>query len=483
MNFEDRIALVGMMGSGKSTVGKRIAQVLEMEYIDLDSEFERFNGRIEDYFKKYGEKKFRLQESKILDRISKKSGIVISTGGGIVENKKNLEILKSMKTFYLKVDPEILWERVKGSDRPLVKEGREEFFKRFEMRKSLYENFEIIDATLSVEEIMARIVAKVVDAEKIDEFDLYQHVEIFHGKISDMVDLSIVSKKFKNIWNFGGIEFDDGEGAKDLSYVQKIWNLFYSKELNRNSKVRIAGGGTLTDVAGFACTTYMRGINFELVPTTFLGMVDASVGGKFAINFNGVKNLIGSFGKPDVLIDPIYALSLEYETFMEGIVESAKMGIIYDKVLFEYMEEKVEKIKLKNLRVIDEIIKRSVKDKLEITVKDPQDKELRHILNFGHTVGHGIESASRNGISHGRAIASGMIIESKLFSPAFSQRIKNFLNALDLKIEDISNWKDWIKSDKKRENDFLIIPIIEEIGRSRLEKIRIKDFSDLRSDI
>ncbi|BBJ28076.1 shikimate kinase [Athalassotoga saccharophila] len=480
MNFKNRIALVGMMGCGKSTVGKRIAQVLGMEYVDLDSEFERVNGKIEDYFKRYGEENFRSQETKILEDVSKKEGIVISTGGGIVENRKNLEILKSMKTFYLKVDPEILWKRVSQSDRPLVKEGKEGFLKRFERRKAIYENFEIIDANYhDVEEIMAKIVAKLVGFEKIDEFDLYQHVEIFHGKKLDGVDLSIVSKNFKNIWDFDGIEFDDGEGAKDLQHVQRIWNLFHSKELNRNSKVRIAGGGTLTDMAGFACITYMRGMNFELIPTTFLGMVDASVGGKFAINFNGVKNLIGSFGKPDVLIDPIYALSLEYERFMEGIVESAKIGIVYDKVLFEYMEEKVEKIKLKNLRVIDEIIRRSVMDKLEITFKDPQDKELRHILNFGHTVGHGIESASNNAISHGRAVALGMIIESKLFSPAFNQRIRNFLDALDLKIEEVPNWKSWIKSDKKRENDFLIIPVLEEIGRSRLEKIWIKDLSDL----
>ncbi len=474
-----RIALVGMMGCGKSTVGKRIAQILEMEYVDLDSEFERSNGRIEDYFKKYGEEKFRLQEEKILERFSKKDGIVLSTGGGIVESKKNLEILKDMKTFYLKVNPEMLWKRVKESNRPLVKGGKEEFFKRFESRKSLYENFEVVDATpYSVEEIAAKIVAKLVGFEKIDEFDLYQHVEIFHSKRFDSADLSIVSKKFKNIWNFDGIEFDDGEGAKDLSHVQEIWNLFHSKELNRNSKVRIAGGGTLTDMVGFACTTYMRGMNFELIPTTFLGMVDASVGGKFAINFNGVKNLLGSFGKPDVFIDPVYALSLEYETFMEGIVESAKIGIVYDKALFEYMEENVEKIKLKDLRIIDEVIRRSVRDKLEITVKDPHDKELRHLLNFGHTIGHGIESASNNGVSHGRAVALGMVIESKLFSPAFNQRIKDFVDSLDLKIEEVSDWKKWIKSDKKRENDFLIIPVLEEIGRSRLEKIKIIDFPD-----
>lgn len=481
MNSEDKIALVGMMGCGKSTVGKRIAQVLDFEYVDLDTEFERIHGSIEKYFKEHGEVRFRIEESKLLENLSQKSRIVLSTGGGILENKRNVEILKNMRTFYLSVDPEILWQRTKNSQRPLVKEGRENFLKRFEKRKPLYEIYETINATsLNVEEVMASIVKRVLKSEKIDEFDLYQHVEIFHNQNLKDPDLSMISKKVKRIWKLDGFEIDDGEEMKSISSVENVWNFFNSKGLSRNSRVRIIGGGTITDMVGFACTTYMRGIDFELFPTTFLGMVDASIGGKFAINFNGVKNLIGTFGKPDVFIDPTYTLSLKYENFVEGVMESAKIGIIYDKELFEYMEKNVERIKSKNLKVIDEIVKISVKDKLEIIGKDPQDKELRHLLNFGHTVAHGIESATNNNISHGQAVAIGMIIESKLFSSHVYERIKRFVNTL-LRIEEIDGWERWIKSDKKRIENSVLLPVVDEIGRSHLEKIEIKNF--FRSEI
>jgi 3-dehydroquinate synthetase/broad-specificity NMP kinase len=479
LNLEDKIALIGMMGCGKSVVGKKIAQILGFEYVDLDEKFEKSYGSIERYFEKYGEDKFRTLESDLLERYSKTDRIVLSTGGGIVERPKNREILKAMHTFYLEGDPEVLWNRVKNSSRPLVKIGKNAFFSRFEKRKPFYETYETIHTGfLGIDHLSAIIVKKVTESRQIDELDSYQKVKIFHNVDIERSDLCLVAKIVKKIWNVDGTEVDDGEEFKSIESAQKLWKLFLEKGLSRNSKITAIGGGTVTDAIGFVSTTYMRGMNFELYPTTLLGMVDAAIGGKFAINFNGVKNLVGTFGKPDVFIDTIYALSLDDERFKEGIVESVKIGAVYDEKLFQYMEDNMGKIIDKNLDVVDEVIKNAVKDKLEVILKDPHDQNLRHILNFGHTIGHAIESASNNSISHGHAVGIGMIVESEKFSPKVHERIKNVITSLGFKPEKNENLMRWILSDKKKVGNAVVIPVIEKIGNSHLEKIGIEILSD-----
>ncbi len=477
--MEDKIALVGMMGCGKSEVGKKISGILGFEYVDLDEKFEENYGPIEAYFERYGEEKFRSLESTLLERYSKMDKIVLSTGGGIVESSRNREILKTMRTFYLEGDPELLWERVKNSPRPLVKGGKIAFLSRFEKRKPLYELYETIHTdSLKVDHVAARIVQKFVNSQQIDEFDVYQKVRIFQNLDLPKSDLLLVSKNVKKIWEMDGIALDDGEEFKSIESVQKLWNLFLERGLTRSSTITAVGGGTLTDTVGFVATTYMRGMNFQLFPTTLLGMVDAAIGGKFAINFNGVKNLVGTFGKPDVFIDPIYALSLDDERFKEGIIESVKIGAVYDEKLFQYMEENLDKVISKNLAVIDEVIRMAVKDKLDVISKDPEDQNLRHILNFGHTIGHAIESASNNSISHGHAVAIGMILESEKFSPKVYERIKHLISSLGFKLEKNEDLSKWIFSDKKRVGNGVVIPIIDKIGNSHLEKVGMEIFSD-----
>lgn len=469
--MEDRIALVGMMGCGKSKIGKRISEVIDFEFVDLDSEFEKIHGSIKSYFEKYGENNFRKVESTLLENISKKRNFVLSTGAGIVENDKNREILKTMRTFYLEADSGILWERVKNSSRPLVQKGKENFLKRFESRKQFYEMYEKVEEeSLNSDQVAAKIV-KLILKEEIFEFSSYQHVRIAHNAEMERYDLSVVSKNVRKIWKIDGLELEDGESLKSIENVQKLWNTFLKMGLSRNSRIVAIGGGTLTDALGFVSTTYMRGMKLTLFPTTLLGMVDASIGGKFAINFNGVKNLIGTFGKPDVFVDPIYTLTLEDERFKEGIVESIKIATVYDEQLFEYMEKNLQKIIIRNIHTIDELVKIAIKDKLEVISKDPKDENLRHILNFGHTIGHAIESQSGNSISHGRAVAIGMMAESEKFSPKIYERLKNFMTSLGFEYDNIEDLQKWIQSDKKRIGNAILIPIIDKIGHSKLEKI------------
>ncbi len=477
--MDNKIALVGMMGSGKSEVGKRLANILGFTQVDLDEEFEKKYGSISNFFENKGEREFREKEKKLLEEFCKHENVVISTGGGIIEKAENREILKRMRTFYLENSPEELWERVKDSSRPLIKKGRAYFMSLHEKRKKLYDLFERIDVNkLLPYEVAAKLTNAIVADKMIEKMNTFQKVRIFHGPLPSNDGVVVSAKNVDRIWKTSGIVVDDGENLKSVGRMEKLWEIFLNSGISRSSRIRAVGGGTLTDAVGFASLTFMRGIPFELVPTTLLGMVDASIGGKFAINFKGTKNLVGAFGKPDVLVNPMFSLSLSDERFKEGIVESLKIGVVYDKRLFEYIEDNVKKILKKNLESVDEMVKLAVKDKLEVVRRDPFDKNFRHILNFGHTVAHAIESASQNTISHGHAVAIGMIMESQKFSPLIYERVKNIVEMLNFKEIEIPNFEKWFIMDKKREGSQIIIPIVKEIGKSHLKRVDINTVLD-----
>jgi 3-dehydroquinate synthase len=212
------------------------------------------------------------------------------------------------------------------------------------------------------------------------------------------------------------IEIDAGEAQKNINLVEKLWREFLSNGLDRKSLVFNIGGGSLTDVGGFAASTFMRGIDFIQVPTTLLAQVDASVGGKTGINFCSVKNLIGSFQQPrKVLIDVQFLKSLDKRSLLSGAAEMVKHGVILSEKHFEdvvgYDWETGATQGLLNL------IGDSVQIKADVVSQDEKEAGLRKLLNFGHTVGHALESlALEQGVSllHGEAVALGMLVEAKL---------------------------------------------------------------------
>ena len=471
-----KIALIGMMGSGKSEIGKKLSGILDFKHVDLDEKFEKIYGPIDSFFKTNGEKSFRKIESEMLRKFSKCENVVISTGGGIVEKEENRKILSNMKTLYLKVPLPTLWKRVKESDRPLVK-NKKNFVNLFKKRKKLYEAFEDVNVgNLGVWEATAKLVKKIVEPSTIAEFRDFQSVKISTDFTFPQSELRIVANKVKKIWEIPGFGVEDGEKFKDIEKIEELWDLFLRLNVNRSSKICAVGGGTITDAVGFASLTFMRGVPFDLIPTTLLGMVDASIGGKFAINFKGVKNSIGSFAKPNVYVNPLFSLSLSDEVFKEGIVEALKLGAVYDRELFEYIEMNMEEILKRNLKSVNEMVKLAIKDKLEVVKKDPFDKGVRHILNFGHTIAHAVESESNNNVSHGHAVAIGMIAESQRFNPRVLERIKSVIEKLNFGDVRLLNLDKWIKADKKRQGKNIRIPIIDEIGKSHVETVSISNF-------
>ena len=228
------------------------------------------------------------------------------------------------------------------------------------------------------------------------------------------------------------LELENGEKNKNFNSVLKVWNFLNHNNLKSNDILFILGGGMLTDLAGFAASTYKRGIEFVFLPTTLLAMADAAIGGKTGFNYQFLKNNIGTFTLPKaVFIDTIFLKTLPKREIDSGIAEVYKHGIIGDVNLWDYLKENTEKLDYHRL------IKSSYKLKLEIISKDPHEKGLRKKLNFGHTIGHAIESYLLNSNSptlHGFAIAKGMVAESyfakkeNLLTEDNFQEIKTVLN-------------------------------------------------------
>ena len=204
---------------------------------------------------------------------------------------------------------------------------------------------------------------------------------------------------------------ESGEINKSIDSVSYIWKKMNEFEMDRKSLLINLGGGVICDIGGFCASTYMRGIEFLQIPTTLLSQVDASVGGKTAFDFNQVKNLIGTFSNPySVLIDSTTLTTLPKKEYISGFGEIIKYGIIFDKFFFEYLENNDI-----NTINIDYVIEKSCQIKANIVLQDFKESGLRKILNFGHTIGHSIESLSlntNNFLLHGEAVAIGIIAES-----------------------------------------------------------------------
>ena len=257
-----------------------------------------------------------------------------------------------------------------------------------------------------------------------------------------------------------------GEESKSLAVFEKLCAAMLEHGFTRSDCVVAVGGGVCGDLAGFAAASYMRGIDFYNVPTTVLSQVDSSVGGKTAVNFNGVKNIIGAFYQPKaVLIDPETLKTLSKRHFSNGLAEAVKMSLTFDKELFELFEtsdahENIEKI-----------IEHSVRSKAAVVEKDEKESGLRKVLNFGHTMGHAIESAEELGeLYHGECVALGMI---PMCSPEIRERLKAVLKKLELPTEyqgDIEKLIAAASHDKKFSGEKVTVITLPEIENFRFEE-------------
>lgn len=263
-----------------------------------------------------------------------------------------------------------------------------------------------------------------------------------------------------------------GEGEKSVSTWQSILAEMLNAGFGRGDCVVAVGGGMVGDMAGFAAASYMRGVDFYNIPTTVLSQVDSSIGGKTAVNLNGIKNIIGAFYQPKkVLIDLDTLATLDDELVSEGLAEAVKMSLTSDKELFELFE-------YGNINEsMDEIVYRSLMIKKSVVEQDERESGLRKILNFGHTIGHGIESAG--GMYHGQCVAVGMI---PMVSDELRPRLIKVLEKLALPTSSAKSPREIFSAvlhDKKGDGGSVTVVTVPEPGKWEMNKISFEELYPL----
>jgi 3-dehydroquinate synthase len=294
------------------------------------------------------------------------------------------------------------------------------------------------------------------------------------------------------------IEIEAGEIEKNITTCVEIWSILTELGADRKSVLLNLGGGVITDIGGFVASTFKRGIDFINIPTTLLAMVDASIGGKNGVDLGNLKNQIGVINSPKmVLVDTVYLNTLPQNEMRSGLAEMLKHGLIADANYWGEFKD----LSQSDFADFDVLIHRSIEIKNEIVTQDPTENGIRKALNFGHTLGHAIESyflenENKNSLLHGEAIAVGMILESyisgqkKLISESEYDEIKKVIAAIFEKIpfeeNDIQPILDLLIHDKKNEYGKIQFSLLDGIGAITINqevdnKLIIKSFEDYKS--
>ena len=271
---------------------------------------------------------------------------------------------------------------------------------------------------------------------------------------------------------------ENGEGSKSLETFGKLSKAMLDNGFSRKDCVVAVGGGVVGDLSGFVASAYMRGIDFYNIPTTLLSQIDSSIGGKTAINLGGVKNIVGAFYQPKrVIIDPELLKTLEKRQISNGLAEAVKMALTSDKELFDIFENN-------NIESsIDEIIVRSLNIKKSVVEQDEKEAGLRKILNFGHTVGHGIESSAEGLLYHGECVALGMI---PMCGDGIRGRVIEVLKKCNLYRTLDYDWQriaDAAFHDKKADGDSVTVITVDAVGSFEMIKMRSIDVIETAKNV
>jgi 3-dehydroquinate synthase len=509
------IFLYGPPGTGKSTIGKILADNLDLPFVDLDHVIETNAGiSIAQIMEQQSESVFRDLETSALKEaaghaFSATNSKVISLGGGALLRNENRGLAETHGTVVLlTAELTTLLKHLKndGGKRPLLAGNvQEKLASLLEQRGAHYSSFAIqlpVDGKTSEQsalEIQMRLGRFHLGA--MGEYDvlvtqLEQVGNLLHERglqnpivvTDENVAKSYAKSVMESLERAGFapkvITVLAGEAYKNLETIQKLWHAFLEQGLDRQSTVIALGGGVIGDIAGFTASTYMRGIHWVCVPTSLLSMVDASLGGKTGIDLPEGKNLIGSFYPPKlVLADPQVLRTLPEPEFISGLAEVVKHGIIADPELFDLCARGLDCIKDQ----LEQTVRQAMAVKIRIIEEDPYEKGYRAALNLGHTVGHSIELVSNFQLRHGEAVAIGMVAEAKLAEDlavagkGLSDRIQTVLSALGLPVqipeelprEEILRA---MRVDKKKNAKAIRFALPVEIG-----KVELVDVRDLES--
>lgn len=310
----------------------------------------------------------------------------------------------------------------------------------------------------------------------VKKFDQYNRIIVITDDNVEKYCLPVLKQKLPTLDIHATITIISGEENKSVHQLIYIWNQLTSLNVERDDLILNLGGGVLTDIAGMAAATFKRGVQFINFPTTLLGMVDAAIGGKTGIDFAKFKNQVGLFVNPAcVIVDPVFLSTLEKEHWQSGFAEVIKYGLIMDRDLWHRLEGN----KYENIKDWNSVIIKAARDKIDIVRFDTLEKGIRKNLNFGHTIGHALESfylKSGNPVTHGSAVAAGMICEAWISSKIFKvdcTNLKCIIKMIDLnfkrfmfKKQDIPRIMTLMKQDKKIRDNKQRFSLLRKIGKA-----------------
>lgn len=532
MITKHKIALTGFSGTGKSEVGKLVSSILGWQLIDVDSEVEkRFGMKTSYIFEQFGEARFRETETEIIKDVFDETEIIMILGGGAyLTDSDRMRLLDEFFVVTLEALPTTIFDRLNinaklnpDTERPLLKGpdvlSNIERLKTKRQSKYALTHWTVNTDHLSASEVSAEVirswqllgaeldlmnktgseVASFVAHASSGRYDIRVRPGLISklGKLLSEMDLSNVAyiisddivfpmygRQAQKSLEEAGIKthcfiVPNGEKSKTLAMASSIYEWLIRLRPERNHIVVAVGGGVVGDLAGFVASTFVRGMNFVQVPTSMAAMVDASIGGKVAVNVPEGKNMIGAFFQPRlVLVDPLVLKTLGKRELSEGWAEAIKHGLIFDEELVNVFEENWEELMALKGDKVEHVIRRSVELKAKVIRQD--ERELfgkRILLNYGHTIGHAIEVMTGYGsYLHGEAVSIGMSVAVRLsyklgmIERGIVERQDRLLEKYDLPIRcpglDMDELCENISLDKKRLDGKTRWVLLSDIGKT-----------------
>lgn len=455
---------VGIPSCGKTTIGKMVAERLGVEFRDVDLEIQDQCGMTTaEIFSVYGETYFRNLEQECVAKLLESFTGVVSLGGGAVVNPQTQSLLRNHNVVYVKVDLDVALERVlrHPEKRPLLVENPQENLKRLAReRDPIYTRLAKITVQSSnetpssvVNSVLERIKwlplqtaanrskTRVITINGSPSYNIYvgdinvadylleeiagQGQKVLLAYVSELEKAAKDIARHLESANKNVFEFvcKSGEDCKTLSEIERLWDTLGNNNFGRDDTLVAIGGGSVTDMAGFAAATWIRGISYINIPTTLLSMVDAAVGGKTGINSKFGKNLIGSFAPPKAVICYLgYINTLPKLQLISGMAEVIKCGFISDHKIIEIVENSTDFLD-PHSRILFELIYRAITVKANVVGQDLRESGIREILNYGHTFGHAVEKYSNYSLLHGQAVSLGCIFAAHI---AYQRGILSF---------------------------------------------------------